>query len=1028
MALVWPFAGLVLHAGRPITSGFVVHPSGLIATCWHVVEGRNDVSFALLDEEHAFPVQLACQPDLQHDLVLLRPAPHVRLPPLPAARLIGSDSAHPGDSFAAQGFGEIEDSFHDYRFLAATGHIVGPMQRDGVIYLQVESRQVLRGMSGAGIVLGSDEGVIGVLTERYNPPSEQTWLRDTAWIVPAEHVAALAPELLTVVPLRRRRSGRDAAVSAIWQTRGLRPAAVFAGRDTALARLNRHLVPGEGGTMAITGIGGCGKTRLALEYASRRAPEYDVVWLVRAGFLDADMRELATALALPTPPDGDVVSILHGWLASHSRWLIIIDGVDDPHQDADRYPTGRGHVLITSRNTEWGNIATPVHIGRLERAESVRFLSRRGLTAAQEELAALANEVGDLPLALEQAASFVLATGQTVPNYLALLREHTAELLEATEAPDYPMAITATWALSFDRLRTECPAAMEMLRFASFMATDDIPLSVFHAAVGEMPRRFRRHLREPLDLARTVRHLTRYSLAELGTDAINVHTLVQTVVREVSLNAAQRADYCDRVTRVLRAEYPQRSEDVDQWATCARLTTHGIAVAGHAEALGSGRDEASDLLDRVATYIEGRVGARTAVPLFQKAVQMAESTLAEHSSALATRLNNLGSALFSADRLDEAIELFERVLAIDEFRARRHREAIPVEHLMNYGVATYFAGDRPRGVALMERAVRDASPSDPFFGVMLLNLASERRSQRDFDRAENLARTVEEATRARFGRMHPYYAAALSELGRIAADQGDIEKAVDLLRQAARTMLDRFGPAATQTIETHVKYLDALTNNEADDRAVELADWMRANLDLSGPPRSAQPAFETTAAFSPPDALAKIGIIYLHFDRAEDALHCFEEAAGAVEEFTESESPALAVHENNIGSALLALHRVREAKHALTLALDLATDDDTLTPIYLANRAIAAGQERDFRGLDHYIDLALAAQDRHQTDRPYVLQKLACAETAAGRYDAARARLYEAMSTLETVEVSSARRQVLSRMLDDLNRSLPPAS
>ena len=280
MSLVLPFAGRVELAGLPVGSACVVHPSGLVATCWHVIspyaDSVGELAFTTLDGRQEFPVEIVGSPDLQHDLVLLRPTGGVRLPALTATRLVASESALPGDMFTIQGFGEVDDTGHRYQFLSATGRVIGPAQRDGITLLEVESRQVLRGMSGAGVVLSTQDGIVGVLSGRYIPSPGEGWLRDTGWVVPAEHIAALHPDLLTAVSLGRK-PVRMQERHSIWQVRGLHRAAVFVGRENELDRLHDLLQLGVAGVVVVASVGGSGKTRLALEYAHLHRNDYDVV-------------------------------------------------------------------------------------------------------------------------------------------------------------------------------------------------------------------------------------------------------------------------------------------------------------------------------------------------------------------------------------------------------------------------------------------------------------------------------------------------------------------------------------------------------------------------------------------------------------------------------------------------------------------------------------------------------------------------------------------------------------------------------
>ena len=1030
MSLVLPFAGRIEVAGLPVGSGCVVHSSGLVVTCWHVVSPHIDsiaeLSFFTIDNRYKFPVRIVGQPDLQHDLVLLQPTGGTRLPALTAARLLAGESALPGDLFTIQGFGEVEDSDHSYQFLSATGKIIGPAQRDGIVLLEVESRQVLRGMSGAGVVLDAHDGIVGVLSGRYVPSLGEGWLRDTGWVVPAEHIAALRTDLLAAVSLGSR-SSRLSERQSIWQVRGLHRAAVFAGREKELNRLNDLLPSGSSGSVVIAGVGGNGKTRLALEYAYLNRNNYDVVWLARADFLVADLRELAVSLGLDVAGLDDLETSLNGWLASHTRWLIMIDGADVPARINDRLPAGAGHVLITSRDAQWGNIANVLRLEMLDRSAAIGFLQQRGVQASNVDLDSLAAALGDLPLALEHAASFLLATQWRIREYLQLLHDRASELLTDIEIADYAMPIATTWRVSFDRLRKEDPASLEVLRLSAFFAQDDIPLTLLASAAEYLPRRFRSGLTDPLRLARTVGLLGRYSLAHVAADGISVHPLVQTVIREVGLTSAERTGYAARAVRVMRQRFPNDAQDVDYWPECARLATHGISVTDHAARLGAELGKASWLLDRIGTYIEVRVDSRTAIPYFENAVALAERGEDRYSAELAARLNNLASSYFGINELSKARAIFDRVMDIDRYRGRRYREVIPAGHLMNHGVTLYFIGEEnhdtgliEHGRELMEQAVQNADQSDSYFGLMLANLASEYRSRGDLDRASELAQLAREAEEKRVGNRHPAYAAALEEIAFVAAGTGDIDGAIKTFKSAAKINLDRLGNASRKTLGSYAAWFDTLYADQRISEATELADWMRENLDFSDPVMT---SIQHGTKISASDVLSRLGLGYLLGGRPESALDCFYEAAAIIESSSGPESWQMALAENNVGFALLSLNRAAEAKRALARSVRLAdSEKDILTPIYEANFAIALARDGDADEAMAHASAALAIEARAGTgDRGYIFMKVATAEIAAGRIAAARVHLNQALDLLSTAPLTQrqqrSRHEEIARML-----------
>ena len=254
----------------------------------------------------------------------------------------------------------------------------------------------------------------------------------------------------------------------------------FTGREALLRDLRDALTSGRPAavTQAISGLGGVGKTQLAVEYAYRHASEYEVVWWVRSeepATLGSDYAALATALDLDERGATDqrvVVEAVRRWLEQNTGWLLVFDNAPGANEVRDYLPRSAiGHVLVTSRSQAWGSVATPLSVAVMERAESVELLLKRTGETDEAAAEALADELGDLPLALEQAAAYVEQTGRSLLGYLELFRERRQEVLARVEPPaDYPATVATTWELAFQEVEEASPVAADLLRLMAFLA------------------------------------------------------------------------------------------------------------------------------------------------------------------------------------------------------------------------------------------------------------------------------------------------------------------------------------------------------------------------------------------------------------------------------------------------------------------------------------------------------------------------------------------------------------------------------
>ncbi|HEY0606328.1 MAG TPA: FxSxx-COOH system tetratricopeptide repeat protein, partial [Herpetosiphonaceae bacterium] len=428
----------------------------------------------------------------------------------------------------------------------------------------------------------------------------------------------------------------------------------FTGRETLLDQLQESLRSGQATALtqqAIYGLGGVGKTQLAVEYAYRHTVDYDVVWWIRSeqsATLAADYAALAQKLNLAEKDATDqtaVVEAVRRWLNQHSRWLLIFDNVNEP-KDLDLYrPQGSGgQILITSRYSAWRGKAQPLEVEELDRAESIKFLLKR--TGQSDEAAAnkLAEALGDLPLALEHAGAYVDATGISLTEYLKLFESYQTALFDESEPTEYPTSITRTWDLAFQQVQQSSPAAADLLNLCAFLAPDDIPLDMIREGAEFLPETLKEAVQNPLALNKAIAALRRYSLIDLDDGMLSVHRMVQAVTRD-RLRQEERERWIESAVRLVNRAFPFDSDDVRTWAECARLLPHGLVVANYAEENQLAIDAIGRLLNQIGLYFRERAQFSEAKRSFERAVRIGEVSYGSDHPTVAIRVNNLGNVL-----------------------------------------------------------------------------------------------------------------------------------------------------------------------------------------------------------------------------------------------------------------------------------------------------------------------------------------------------------------------------------------------
>ena len=577
--------------------------------------------------------------------------------------------------------------------------------------------------------------------------------------------------------------------------------ASFTGRAEELDRLDAILMQDKPaavtqasvGRAAVQGMGGVGKTSLAVEYVHRYRSLYaGVSWCpseTSTALLSA-LANLAVTLGAVTAEEADVEkaakAALRRLAEQRATWLLVYDNVPAPDAITDLLPSAGARVLITSRFSDWSELADDVALDVPPLEEAVALLESR--TGRRDALGAqtLGDALGRLPLALDHAAAYCKRTQMRFADYAT---KASSLISAAPRGAGYPRSVAASFDLAITEAVGQCPASEALMAYLGQCAPERIPMTLVEGAVEDEGER----LRALAALAEV--SLVKHDPFEDTTLAVTVHRLVQAVARARSETNGSAQDAVGRLIARLVATYPQEGRDPQSWPLCAKLTPHLLARRGADDA------SVSDLLNRAGVYFHGRGAYFQAAPLLRDALAMREKALGPEHPNTATSLNVLAALLQAQGDFGEARPLFERALAIREKTlGPDHPET--ATSLNNLGALLQSEGDLAGARPLFERvlALREKmlGPEHPDTATSLHNLGALLQAQGDLAGARPLFERVL-ALCEKLGPEHPFTATSLNNHGALLQAEGDLAGARPLFERALAICEKTLGPEHPDT-------------------------------------------------------------------------------------------------------------------------------------------------------------------------------------------------------------------------------------
>ncbi len=611
----------------------------------------------------------------------------------------------------------------------------------------------------------------------------------------------------------------------------------FLGHENEFTQLHSHLQTGQATALsqpqAISGLGGIGKTQLALEYAYRYYYEYQAVLWAHAESTEALISSyvaLATLLRLPEreAKEQDItVQAVKTWLQTRRDWLLILDNADDLALLPDFLPPSLGgHLLLTTRAAATGRLARRLEIETfLPEQGALLLLRRAGLLAPDVELSQaspqeqelalqISQELGGLPLALDQAGAYLEETGTDLASYWHIYQQHRADLLQQRRGlvADHPAPVATTWSLSFQRVEAKNPAAADLLRLCAYLAPDTIAEEILTMGAPFLGPILQPVAADAFLLSQAIEVLRAYSLVRRDPQGktLSIHRLVQAVLQDQLAEAEQRC-WAERMVLAVNAVFPANERGT--WPQCERLLPHALLAAQLSETYQLSRAEVGRLLNETASYLRHRARYQEAESLYQHSLRIREQALGSAHPEVAHALNNLAEFYREQGKYEQAESLYQRSLRIrEQALGSAHPE---VAHALNNLADLYREqGKYEQAEPLYLHALRireqQLGPEHLLVAYPLNGLANLYKKQGKYAEAESLYQRALRIREQQLGPEHPLVAEVMYDFAFFQETQGNMQEALSLYQRALAICERVLGPHHPKTRETQRCVLSVL--------------------------------------------------------------------------------------------------------------------------------------------------------------------------------------------------------------------------
>ncbi|KAH6881067.1 hypothetical protein B0T10DRAFT_609259 [Thelonectria olida] len=707
------------------------------------------------------------------------------------------------------------------------------------------------------------------------------------------------------------------------------------------------------------GLGGVGKTQLAIHFARRHHATFSSVFWLDGRSEDRLKRSIARCIN--RIPEGQIpsasrkqaeadseddlnaaVASVMEWLArpDNGDWLLIFDNVDHDHEQGGAtgaydlrwyLPGDHGSVLVTTRLSRLAQLGKSRQLAKVDAVLGRAILEKwyGGKFGTGSDCDQLLELLDGLPLALAQAASYLREKPINVATYVQIYQQQWDELMGSHGALDRPLldyeqgSIATTWIVSFREIESTNANATNLLRLWAFLDNKQLWHGLL-APAADLADQWPEWLSElacnTVRFLEAIGLLLRYSMIETQEGSNGSYSVHPVVHRWASyLEGNQQKNESARLALMIIGFSVPRKETREYWVLQQKLLPHAERCAGWvreaAEGIwNSGDESAITSLHMLGILYKDQGKFKEAEEMYERALEGYKKTLGpDHTSTLDT-VNNLGLLYSDQGKFKEAEEMYERALeGYETALGRDHTSTLNT--VGNLGLLYSDQGKFEEAEEMYERALegyetalgRDHTSTLNTVG----NLGLLYKNQGKFKEAEEMHERALEGREKALGRDHTSTLHSVHCLGLLYKDQGKFKEAEQMYERALEGQEKALGPDHTSTLAT----VNNLGNLYLDQGKLKEAEEMYERA-LEGSEKALGRDHMSTLA-----TVSNLGSLYKDQGKFKEAEEMYERALEGQEKALGPDHTSTLATVNNLGNLYLNQGKFKEAEEMFERAL-----------------------------------------------------------------------------------------------------------